>query len=902
MTTQEDQLRESIDFLRNLSNRVYDANDDQWELTSQLNGISAAGKNALWLKYQNANGPVTKIRREVAQIILERDLTVEELTKIIETAKSDDPNSFSRMYTAWYKILYPLLLWDYNDGMTQAIDVIRDTVLSTLGNSSQLNFVSFDFTGERNTGSIDLWLAFYNHTHPNQKMAKQLFLVILNGEVMYCLYDRRNKAQFDKVRVEKNVVFDSRHFLERFEKDLPDVLADSFFAHDRLLPLYEGQSVYKISMGADIFKEDEDFNFFLDEKLVAVHGDTPAKARAPKTQAELFINEMKVGDYFYLCRGNTELVLIGRILSQAADVTHDYWVDEGWLQRKYEVIEQSIRKGSYEGVQKWWTPNDRSTCIRIPDEEVILANQWIFSPFFSAFFQPTSDGPTLIKPTINYIMKELNTILFGPPGTGKTYATIEKAIQLANRDFVFVNEDGNPKSRELVKAEFERIKDKENRILFVTFHQSSNYEDFVEGIKPTLDSDQGSEKLSYSIQPGIFKKAAALAAYQCYAKWQEELQPNRGIGMSFEALYQAFIGHLESELTAGRSPEFTTITGKTIKVVRINRNDSIVTERLNARRLKEEPPKTKDNMHKLYDRFLSIDQIKNLDQIQETIQIQPGISGFYALFKGLKDFERGLSGVVETEEKTVNETEEFEIIRQFEASVYDDAVRKVGTFAKPVVLIIDEINRGNISAILGELITLLEPDKRWGSSEELKVRLTYSKTEFYIPPNLYLVGTMNTADRSVEALDTALRRRFQFEFMPPRPDLLKNKIGEAIVVETIELGSLLQKINQRIVYLTDEDHQIGHAYFMSVKSLDDLRMVFERSIIPLLKEYFYNDFGKIRLVLGDGFVKREGPQYGKQGFAVNDESFLLEKTTYRLGRIDKDFDIVSALKQTMVDA
>ncbi len=166
------------------------------------------------------------------------------------------------------------------------------------------------------------------------------------------------------------------------------------------------------------------------------------------------------------------------------------------------------------------------------------------------------------------------------------------------------------------------------------------------------------------------------------------------------------------------------------------------------------------------------------------------------------------------------------------------------------VLIIDEINRGNIAQIFGELITLLEPDKRSGKKESATTLLPYSKQPFSVPPNLYLLGTMNTADRSVEALDTALRRRFFFEEIAPKPILLA-AIGD------INLKILLQTINQRIEVLLDKDHRIGHAYFMNINTLDDLRIIFANKIIPLLKEYFYGDWGKIGLVLGEGFIQKK---------------------------------------------
>ncbi|UUS62371.1 McrB family protein [Acinetobacter sp. YH12123] len=175
----------------------------------------------------------------------------------------------------------------------------------------------------------------------------------------------------------------------------------------------------------------------------------------------------------------------------------------------------------------------------------------------------------------------------------------------------------------------------------------------------------------------------------------------------------------------------------------------------------------------------------------------------------------------------------------------DDKSQDIGQ--KPYVLIIDEINRGNISRIFGELITLIEDSKRQGAEEQLSVTLPYSKEEFSVPSNVYIIGTMNSSDRSLTGLDVALRRRFTFIEMPPKPELLND-----IVVEGLNIGELLRVINQRIEVLLNRDHCVGHANFMSLKkdrTLKHLAAIFKQKIIPQLQEYFFDDWAKINMVL-----------------------------------------------------
>ena len=237
---------------------------------------------------------------------------------------------------------------------------------------------------------------------------------------------------------------------------------------------------------------------------------------------------------------------------------------------------------------------------------------------------------------------------------------------------------------------------------------------------------------------------------------------------------------------------------------------------------------------------------------------------------GYEEFIEGIKPIVlnEDDESDSENSQEikYEIVDGIFKKFCDEARKAQDKENNEYVLIIDEINRGNISKIFGELITLIETTKRAGKEECISTKLPYSKEEFTVPDNVYIIGTMNTADRSIALMDTALRRRFKFEEMLPNYDLLKDIFVEDKGVK-VNIGAMLKVINERIEYLYDREHTIGHAVFLEKGKdnrididINKLENIFKKSIIPLLQEYFYEDYEKIRIVLGDN-AKDEDEQF-----------------------------------------
>ncbi|KAA9022961.1 AAA domain-containing protein [Niallia endozanthoxylica] len=442
-----------------------------------------------------------------------------------------------------------------------------------------------------------------------------------------------------------------------------------------------------------------------------------------------------------------------------------------------------------------------------------------------------------------------NMILYGPPGTGKTYNTVTYAVSIIE------NQPLEAIQSENYSSVFERYVSykAQGRIAFTTFHQSYGYEEFIEGIKPVIsqDGDEETTEIKYEYTPGLFKNF-------CHKAKEVRVQTSSLQIRENPVIWNVLLGGTgETELKKD------CFQHNYIKIGWSNMDEKVT----------EETEKINDKERRILLNFQEEMQEGDLVFIQKSntsIDAIGVITGPYEYDPSYERYPRTRrvkwikthidENVYELNKQTKLDRKTVYPLRKMELKKVTALIEKytqtseinVEENNKPYIFIIDEINRGNISKIFGELITLIEPTKRTGEEEATTAILPYTGDEFGVPNNVYIIGTMNTADRSIALMDTALRRRFKFiEMMPDENVLTSLDIQD---IDGIHIPKMLKTMNERIEYLYDREHTIGHAYFTSLAknpTLDRLADIFLNAIIPLLQEYFYEDYSKIQLVLGD---------------------------------------------------
>lgn len=504
-----------------------------------------------------------------------------------------------------------------------------------------------------------------------------------------------------------------------------------------------------------------------------------------------------------------------------------------------------------------------------------------------ASFSPKNVATTAVE-SQNMVSKPLNQILYGPPGTGKTYATVARAVEILNPPLYSQHKDERvPGNREALKREFDRLSSpEEGRVRFVTFHQSFSYEDFVEGIRAVTDeADEDVESsggLTYRVEPGVFKRICEDAKRDKVTEAQIGIRPGATVWkLSIEeaagdgATRNYCFNHGEARIGWPATGDLLTQKFEQMTELGIKEKSSLRNFGFRA-----QPG----------DVVVCLKTVKTIQAVgvitgsyQYEPQVPAGVRNDYVhklpihwLATGINLDITAINGDKQLTLQTMYRLWNVSWPKLHEVLIHAKVplIGLPSTTVKdpePYVLIIDEINRGNVSRIFGELITLLEPSKRAGMPEALEVVLPYSKDRFSVPRNVYLLGTMNTADRSLAGLDVALRRRFVFHELMPQPQLLADVAVSAGSI-SVSVGQLLQVMNQRIEALLDREHTLGHAYFLPLRqspTLPTLAHIFREQVLPLLQEYFFDDWERIRWVLNDHrkkslaltFVQPSGPSF-----------------------------------------
>lgn len=561
--------------------------------------------------------------------------------------------------------------------------------------------------------------------------------------------------------------------------------------------------VWKLSHGNPPFSEEERDRYLL-ENLAVMHKDTG------KQQGTNFL-KVPVNTFFFLCHGNN-IKRLCQFTSDASPIDQD----SDWLQRTYRTVKESILEKKYVEHKKGWSPRGNSTFCKVKPNDL---------PNFET---------TLLKPYFDIDLAQLEQVI-----NGTDAIDLAQLAQIANDT------------------------------------DADDIEDSEDGLEPSLGMKASLNRIYYG-PPGTGKTYAALQElkkFECLPKSQTEQDWRHSFLVEQIAPLKWWEG-IAASLCAlgGRAKVADIVAHPFLKAVASTKKSSLIRNTvwgtLQHHTLEESTTvniklrlapaifdKTTDSVWYLAGDWQEIcadiealvDQWKQGPLTQGEVIKNHELVTFHQSY-GYEEFVEGLRPVL---------TED------------DDAVSAIGYEIRPGIfkrlceraqndpdhqyaLVIDEINRGNISKIFGELITLIEHDKRG----KVHIKLPYSNTLFTVPPNLHIIGTMNTADRSLALLDTALRRRF--EFVACMPDTHKDSSPlEGLTVAGIDIRRMLERMNERIETLYDRDHTIGHAYFIPLKDLAEeerleaLGTIFKRQLLPLLEEYFFEDWEKIRLVLAD---------------------------------------------------
>lgn len=763
--------------------------NDNMFLFEEINKIKKRELDILIKKYANSD-KVNKIRYEVVLLLnqsteVDKDIFNKIKEKVVaENTETNILNSYKDDYSIFYSF--------FNEPLKDEIESLLEDVSSELLSNLNLKNVkvkSQGFGGSRNLGSDRCWFAIYNNKQKDQSTSLQLFFNFDKLGLTYGLYEHLASNKYKSKFTQSIGNIDLEKLYDDLRPSSIDIINDT-----------ECKKIWKFSPG----EQAKFWNEMFSSNIASIgwgnydYTNTSAKeltklnTNLGKDDSKIisYLSDVKIGDTIVAFKDRKEMLGIGKVLSTAkySQTTlingsdHYNYVDVEWkiLNKKIELK----KKVSMDALNEI-TPR-KEEIFNVLGDYSNLAH--------------ISEDHHAEDSCIHY---PLNQILYGPPGTGKTFNTINKAIEIIEARIVSDHED-----RENLKNQFEEYKNS-GQIEFVTFHQSYGYEEFVEGIKADLKSDE----IKYKIEQGIFKKLVkkAKSNYEDSKKSASQIIKEKTLKQKIELF---LTDSLEDER------EFSKTKGGIFKIKNLNESTIVIYSH-----------DSNYNENKLE---LNIDEFYKI--IDANVEL-----------KTSRQMAKDIFGISNQRQR---DTYYLSMAKEFKKQKFDEIHESnKQELLKNYIIIIDEINRGNISKIFGELITLIEPSKRIGANEAIEVKLPNSNESFGVPSNLYIIGTMNTADRSIAQIDTALRRRFEFVEMMPNPELLND-----IIIDGIDIKEMLIAINERIEYIYDREHSIGHSYFLPLHDTatkEKLDEIFKVNILPLLAEYFYGDWGDIVEILND---------------------------------------------------
>jgi 5-methylcytosine-specific restriction protein B len=748
MTEQE--IKKGIKEVCEISTEIATLYADNNALVAKLNSVPQEELQKATDYYASRSGVIVDLRKDVLKYLKEGNkLDLSTLEGFIVKHKTGKENQY-RAYKNYFSIFFPIITFYGHNPIRKFIDDFISEIVNRLELNGKVKRIYFDFQGARQQGSDRLWFAIFNNKQATQSTGLQIFADFHLGTIKYGIY-RHSDESYLKGPIEVSPEnFDFEEMLKLYS-DNKKMIIDDEPIKDKLLTIPLNQKrLYKISHGSFKTKANESIrDVFKENQWIVIHENTG------KGQADAFKNDLTEGDYVYITIGGNELFTIAKVKAGSwGYVPEDITDENGWIYREVEYVKSAINPdpSPLKSFKEFIYPSGNSTFTEITIDKIEEANKNIFEPHFGVEF--ISEGATKIKVQGELQKHPNNIILFGPPGTGKTYNSIDKAVEIVT---------GIKSNHQESKEIFDKLK-KEGQIEFVTFHQNYSYEDFMVGIRPDIEF----EHLRFKPYKGIFYEIAKKAKENYLASKEQT-----ALAKSFDQVFNEITKPIEEK---NESVEITMVSGLKYKITDVSDT--------------------------------TIHFTKPSGGSQHTLSIQT----LQDVVEGIKEVTSGLAAYYYPLVKLIQEKRK---------PVGNGQKEKLKNF----VLIIDEINRANISKVFGELITLLEEDKRIDAKNELRLTLPNGDKEFGVPPNLYLVGTMNTADKSIALIDIALRRRF--EFIGYFPDYSKLEESD---------GVFLKQINKEIYSRKKSaDYLIGHAYFMS--GLDTFKII-KNKVIPLLMEYF----------------------------------------------------------------